>query len=154
MMNRKRKQRGFTLMEVLLVLAIIGMMAGIAVFAMVGQREGAKKDITIIKIKEIGRALDAYNMNIGHYPNEEEGGLQALLAKPNYSDEKIGANWRGPYLTEVPRDGWNNEIHYQLNTQTSTGSTQPAYILSSNGPDGQDGTDDDLKNWSESAGTL
>jgi general secretion pathway protein G len=152
-MKMKRTKRGFTLMEVLLVLAILGMMAGIAIFAMVGQREGAKKDITDIKIKELKNALDAYNMNIGHYPTEEEGGLTALLTKPSFSDEVLGEKWRGPYLTEKPRDPWGNEFHYEA-TQAGTpeAALTPCKVWS-NGPDGQDGTEDDIKSWSDTTAT-
>ena len=85
-MNRKRKHRGFTLIEVLLVLAILGMMAGIAIFAVGNIKEGAKIDITKVKLKSIDDALDTYSLHIGHYPTDEEGGLNALLTTPNFSD--------------------------------------------------------------------
>ena len=150
-MNRKRKHRGFTLIEVLLVLAILGMMAGIAIFAVGNIREGAKIDVTKAILKTVCNAMDTYNLNIGHYPTEEEGGLNALLVKPNFSDEKIAANWRGPYLTEEPRDAWGNKFNYQAVTPGTPEAQQTQFKLWSNGPDGKDdqGSNDDIKNWSD-----
>jgi general secretion pathway protein G len=150
-MNRKRKQRGFTLIEVLLVLAILGMMAGIAIFAVGNIREGAKIDITKAVLKTVGNALDTYNLHIGHYPTQDEGGLNALLVKPTFSDEKIGANWRGPYLTEEPRDAWGNKFNYEQVTPGTPEAQKSLFKLWSNGPNLQDnqGSDDDIKNWSD-----
>jgi general secretion pathway protein G len=152
-MKMKRTKRGFTLMEVLLVLAILGMMAGIGIFAIVQQREGAKIDSTKLMLNSIGEALDAYNMNIGHYPTEEEGGLSGLLTKPSYTDEAIGANWRGPYLKQEPRDPWGNKINYQVTQAGTPEAALTPYKLWSNGPDGSDGTEDDIKNWSDASAT-
>jgi len=136
-MNKKRKHRGFTLIEVLLVLAILGMLAGVAVFAYSGQQRGARIDATKLKIKSLGEVLNAYNFNIGHYPTEEEGGLEALRTKPSFSEEKLGANWRGPYVNSGDDliDVWGNKFNYKPATPGSSEAAQVPYILSSNGPD-------------------
>lgn len=149
MKNRLKVRRGFTLIEILLVLAIIGMLAGVAIVSLVGTREGAKIDSTRAMLSSIETALETYNMHVSHYPSEEEGNLTALRVKPTFENEQIGAMWRGPYLKKEPRDAWGNVINYELNVAgTDEAQTQP-YRLWSNGADGVDGTEDDVKNWSE-----
>jgi general secretion pathway protein G len=153
MRNRWKGRRGFTLIEVLLVLAIIGLMASVAIVALVPAGEGAKKKTSALLLKSVKTALSLYNNDIGHYPSEEEGGLEALRVKPNFSDEKTGEKWNGPYLEEEPRDAWGNKLNYQLTPAGTPEYQQTPYKLWSNGPDGMDGTADDIKNWSDETAT-
>jgi general secretion pathway protein G len=152
MLTRSKARRGFTLIEILIVLGIIMLLATAAIVALVPQQRGARIDTTKIKMKSIQTAIEAYNVNIGHYPSVEEGGLQALLIRPAFDNETIAAMWRGPYLTEQPRDSWANEFHYEVTQPGTPEADQTPYRLWSNGPDGMDGTDDDVKNWSETTG--
>lgn len=159
--RRVAPPRGFTLIEVLLVLLILGMLATLAIFAFSGTRAGAKIDTTKIKIKEIASAIERYNLDIGHYPTQNEGGLQALITEPTFDNQALASQWRGPYLksADALNDAWGNPINYELVTDTSSsgnstngasGTTSgPAFHLWSNGPDGQEGTSDDIRNWSD-----
>ena len=149
MCNRSRGRRGFTLIEILIVLGIIILLAGTAIVALYPQQKGAKIDTTRIKLKAIQTALEAYNVNIGHYPNEQEGGMEALRVKPSFENEAIGQDWRGPYLTEDPLDAWGNKFNYQLTQPGTPEADLTPFKLWSNGPDGMDGTDDDIKNWTD-----
>lgn len=153
MRNRSKTRRGFTLIEILLVLAIIGMLAGVAIVSLVGTREGAKVDSTRAMLTSIETALETYNMHVSHYPTEEEGNLNALLTKPSFENEQLGEKWRGPYLKQEARDTWGNLFNYEVNVTgagTTVGETNPKpYRLWSNGPDGMDGTEDDIKNWTD-----
>jgi general secretion pathway protein G len=151
MLNRSRGRRGFTLIEILIVLGIIILLAGTAIVALVPQQKGARIDTTKIKLKQIETALEAYNVNIGHYPNEQEGLLDALRIKPPFDNEAMGQNWRGPYLKEEPTDSWGNKYNYQLSQPGTPEADLTPYKLWSNGPDGMDGTDDDIKNWTDAA---
>jgi general secretion pathway protein G len=146
-----RRRRGFTLIEILLVLAILLMLATVAIVALSGTREGAKIDTTRLLIQEVENALETYNMHMSRYPTEEEGGLNALLTKPAFEDEKLAERWRGPYLKSEPRDSWARPLHYTLAEAGSTETTPGAkpFRLSSDGPDGQEGTADDIRNWTE-----
>lgn len=146
--RRFRKRSAFTLVEVLLVLVILGLLATVAVVAILPQKEGARIDSCRLMMESIDNSLELYNNNIGRYPSEEDGGLDALLKKPNYSDEKLGEKWRGPYVKTELRDPWGNPFHYEKAESGSESGGKP-FKLWSNGPDGQDGTQDDIRNWSE-----
>ena len=140
-----RRPGGFTLIEVLLVLVILGMLATVAIVALGGTREGARIDVAKRQTEQITNALDTYNLHIGHYPSEEEGGLNALLTKPSFDDEKIAEKWRGPYIKEEPRDPWNHAFKYERSEASSDGATTgKPFRVWSMGPDGQDGTGDDI----------
>ena len=152
MFKRSQRRRGFTLIEILIVLGIIILLASVAIVALVPQQKGARIDTTRLKIKSIETALEAYNVNIGHYPNEQEGGMQALLVKPTFDNEATGEKWRGPYLIEDPVDAWGNKFNYQLQEAGAADNLAKPYHLWSNGPDGMDGTEDDIKNWSDTTG--
>jgi general secretion pathway protein G len=147
---RHTKRRGFTLIEVLLVIVILGMLATVAVVTLSGTREGAKVDITDTKIKKLKGPLETYNSHLGRYPTEEDGGLQALMTQPTFEDEDQASKWRGPYVQpEDLQDAWNNDLKYELVEQEVGGRTRTVVHISSMGPDGLEGTDDDIKGWDE-----
>lgn len=151
LLNSKRRanRSGFTLIEILLVIVIILLLAGALVVFVLPQQEGAEKNTTRLLLSGVGTALDTYRLNIGHYPNEQEGGLDALLKKPNYENERMGEKWQGPYLKPGTKldDPWGNKLRYEIvdraNGEEKKGGLP--YRLSSVGPDGQPDTDDDIK---------
>ncbi len=135
----KRVQDGFTLLELLVVMVIIGLLVGYVgpkYFAQIGKSEvkAAKA-----QIDALGKALDQYRLDTGHYPNTEQG-LSALVTKP--ANE---AKWEGPYLTKsVPSDPWGRPYIYKNPGEHGD------YDLLSYGKDGQlGGTGDavDIVNW-------
>ncbi|MDD3608302.1 MAG: type II secretion system major pseudopilin GspG [Halothiobacillaceae bacterium] len=100
--------RGFTLVELLVVLAILGLLAGLVGPAVLNQLGGAKSKTALVQIKDIEQALELYKLDVGRFPSTQEG-LDALVRKP------AGANgWNGPYLKkgEVPKDPWGNAYQY------------------------------------------
>ena len=131
------RQRGMTLIEILVVLVLIGIVLGIVGGNFIGKGEKAKSDAAKIEIGQISQTLDLYKLEIGRYPTTQEG-LQALVAAP------AGVtNWNGPYWkkTTVPKDPWGNEYKY-----TSPGQTAPYEIVSlgADGKEGGDGTNKDI----------
>lgn len=138
-----RNRRGFTLLEVLMVIVIIGVLAAIIVPNFFGAQEGAKRDLTKAAVDTgLNGALDQFRMNCDRFPTSEEG-LVALSVKPD-SDE-LAEKWRGPYLKDGSKlkDAWGRDFIYVSPGQYN----QNTYDLSSAGPDGRPGTDDDIVNW-------
>src|SRR5438477_5646437 len=139
---------GFTLIEILLVIVIILMLAGALVVFVLPQQEGAEKNTTKLMLTQIATALDTYRLNLGRYPTEQEGGLNALLVKPNYENPRLGEKWQGPYVKPGTRleDPWGHKIHYELvDRAMDEKKGGPPYKLFSLGPDGQPDTDDDIR---------
>ena len=132
------RESGFTLIELMLVVIIIGALVAMVMPRLAGRSEQAKVGAAQADIKaNIATALKLYELDNGKYPTSEEGGLNALLAKP-----ASAANWNGPYLEKKPIDPWGREYQYK-----SPGAHRTYdYDLYSLGHDGQE-SGDDVKNW-------
>lgn len=138
------RRGGFTLIEIMVVVAVIAVL-GALVAPNVFRHLGSAKDATArAQIEMIGAALDAYRLDNGRYPTTEQG-LEALWNPP--TQQPRPQNWRGPYLQKaVPLDPWGNPYIYQSPAQYSRGG----YDLMSLGADGQpggEGEDADIVNW-------
>lgn len=142
---------GFTLIEILLVIVILLLLASALVVFLLPQQEGAEKNTTKLLLNSVATALDTYRLNIGRYPTDQDGGLNALLVKPNFENPRLGEKWQGPYLKPGTRleDPWGHPLKYEVvdrSTATDEASKSgPPYKLYSVGPDGQPDTDDDIK---------
>ncbi|HET7655374.1 MAG TPA: type II secretion system major pseudopilin GspG [Luteimonas sp.] len=124
--------RGFTLLEMIVVLVIIGLIMGLVGPRLFGQADKAKVQTAGTQIKMLGGALQTMRLDISRFPTAEEG-LQLLVRKPG--DERAARGWAGPYLSDdLPLDPWGNP--YQYSPQPS--GTQP-YSLFSYGADGKPG---------------
>ena len=144
----RRPAAGFTLIEILLVIVIIMMLAGALVVFILPQQAGAEKNTTRLLLMQVQTALDNYRLNIGHYPSEDEGGLGALLVKPQFTSEQLGERWQGPYLKPGTKllDAWGRQVTYDTQNLAAGGQTNAIpYRLFSLGPDGEPDTDDDIK---------
>lgn len=121
---------GFTLLEMLVVLVIIALLAGLVGPRLIGHTEGAKVKTAETQIKMLKGALEALYLDIGRYPTDQEG-LEILRVAP--PDEKVRAFWKGPYLDEaIPRDPWHNPYQYSLQS-----GGDRSFVLYSFGGDGQ-----------------
>lgn len=132
-----RDTRGFTLIELMLVVIIIGVLVSMVVPRLAGRSEEAKIAACRADIhSNISVALDLFELDNGRYPTSEEG-LAALRIKP-----ASVSKWKGPYLKREPVDPWGNKYIYK-----SPGEHNPDYDLYSYGPDGREGGGDDVTNW-------
>jgi general secretion pathway protein G len=126
-------QAGFTLIEMLVVLAIIGLLVGLVAPRVFGQLAEAKVRTAHIQIESFKNALDLFYLDAGRYPTTQEG-LQALNTRPTNVQ-----SWGGPYVkgTNMPRDPWNNPYNYR-----APGQGGRPYDITSNGPGGKGGEPD------------
>ncbi len=136
-LQRRRRRPGFTLMEVLLVLAILVILGSMVGFFIAGMQRGAYEDLARTQIGMFANQLDVYRLHVGSYPNTNQG-LQALRTPP--ADLTNPNKWRGPYSQkDIPMDPWGNPYQFEL-----VGPEQ--YRIWSMGPDGVSGTEDDVAN--------
>lgn len=125
-----RVQRGFTLLELLVVLAILGLLAALVGPAVIGQGDQAKVKATQVQIKDIERSLEMFKLSVGRYPTSAEG-IQSLVSKPG---NVVG--WTGPYMTELPKDGWGNNFNYTF--PAANGRFEIKSLGADNAPGGED----------------
>lgn len=136
--------RGFTLVELLVVLVILGLLAGLVGPRLFGRVSDARRQTARSQIELLGTALDNYRLDNGRYPTTEQG-LAALRERPR--TEPLPIRWRGPYLEKaVPDDPWGSAYRYR-----SPGEANPnGYDLLSLGADGErggEGEDADVLSW-------
>lgn len=150
-----RPAAGFTLIEILLVIVVILMLAAAMVVFVLPQQKGAEKNTTKLMLAQVATALDTYRLNLGHYPTEQEGGLDALSKKPTFENERMGEKWQGPYIKPGTSldDPWGHKLRYELIAAGGDAESTSAlpYKLFSVGPDGQPDSDDDIKHGAEVA---
>lgn len=139
MRRRQHASRsGFTLLELLVVIIVLGLLAGLVAPQIFGRVGEAKVTTARTQMALIGTALDSYRLDNGGYPTTEQG-LQALREKP--TRDPVPSNWKGPYLRkEVPLDPWGRPYAYRSpGSRNATG-----YDLATLGKDGKEGgTDED-----------
>ena len=133
----RRRAGGFTLVELLLVLVILGILAAIVIPKFSGRTEAAQITAAHTQISTFGTALNAFEIDTGSYPRGQEG-LRQLVVQP--ADI---TGWRGPYLvSDIPLDPWGHPYVYEYPGKVNTSG----YDIISMGPDGQPGTADDIAN--------
>lgn len=133
---RKRSRRAFTLLELMLVMAILVILASLGTVAVLNLRRGADSDATLTQISVLSQSCKTFKLHMGYFPNS----LDDLLAMPAGTTP---GKWRGPYIdnvSQVPLDSWGNPFTYsadELNNRVQ---------IVSSGPDRQAGTTDDVSN--------
>lgn len=138
--ERRHGEKGFTLVELLVVLVILGLIAAFAVPQVIKYLGSAKTDSATIQIQRLSGILDLYNLEVGRYPTTEEG-LQALIEQP------VGAErWNGPYIKKGDSliDPWGQPYEYR---SPGEHGEFDLFTLGRNGSEGGDGEDEDIKSW-------
>jgi general secretion pathway protein G len=143
--NRRRHApgaRGFTLIEIMMVVIIIGLLAAFIVPRVIGQVDTAKVNKAKADIQALESALTMYRVDNSRYPTTDVG-LAALAQKP--SDPAAAKNWKGPYVERVSKDPWGNE--YQYAYPGTHGKDYDLYSMGADGQPGGEGLDADIGNW-------
>lgn len=134
MIRIKNRRKGFTLIEILVVVVILGILATVIVPKIMGRPEEARRTKAVMDLKSIETALNLYKIDNGTFPTTEQG-LSALVSQPTSGN--IPKRWRASgYLDKLPKDPWGNEYVY-----LSPG-VNGEYDLLSYGADGEEGGDD------------
>lgn len=139
-----RRRGGFTLVELLVVLAILVLLISMVGPRILGSKQKADVSAAKTQIGMLQSALEAYVVDMRQYP-ETEVGLAALIEDPTKDDEKK-SKWDGPYLKKgsVPKDPWGNDYQYAF---PGTHGNKKEPDLWSSGPDGQENSEDDIVSW-------
>lgn len=132
-----RRQLGFTLLELLVVLAILGLIATFAAPQVLKWLSGAKSDAARIQIEALGTGIDLYRLEVGNYPPD----LEALVSQPSGADR-----WNGPYLKKrtLPKDPWGRDYLYRYPGENGA---YDLYTLGADGQEGGSGEDADVVSW-------
>ncbi|MEX6500757.1 type II secretion system major pseudopilin GspG [Pseudomonas zhanjiangensis] len=135
-----RRVAGFTLLEILVVLVILGLMASLVGPQVFKQLSGSKTKAAALQIQELSSALDLYRLELGRYPSSDQG-LEALITKPRDAE-----SWNGPYLKKkvIRKDPWGNEFHYRAPGQNGDFDL---WSLGADNREGGDGEDRDVHSW-------
>jgi len=137
--KRWRSQRGFTFLELLVVITIIGLLAALVGPKFLGKVGGAKLKATKAQIEMFGTALDTFKLDVGRYPTTEEG-LKALREKPSNADR-----WEGPYLPkEIPLDPWGKSYVYKC---PGDHGDYDLFSYGLDGREGGEGENQDVVSW-------
>jgi general secretion pathway protein G len=132
-------ERGFTLLEIMVVVVIIGLLAAIVVPNFIGNIDTAAINRARQDIRGVETALDLYRLDNFRYPSTEDG-LEALVSNPG---EDAAPNWK-PYLRRIPMDPWNNPYQYAYPGQRSN---YDVFTYGADGREGGEGIDADIGNW-------
>jgi general secretion pathway protein G len=134
------KESGFTLLELLVVLGIIAMLAGIVGPQVMKHMGESKTKAAKVQIEDLAATLDMYKLDLGSYPTSEEG-LKALIESSDSAKR-----WNGPYLrkSKIPLDPWQQEYHY---VSPGEHGKFDLFTLGADGKDGGDGEDQDIVSW-------
>jgi general secretion pathway protein G len=138
--DRRHRQEGYTLVELLVVLAILGLLVALAAPRLIKYLGSAKSDTAKIQVEKLGGVLDLYHLEVGSYPTDQEG-LAALVQRPTQA-----AIWNGPYLKnrESLTDPWGRPYLYRFPGQHGD---YDLYSLGADGKEGGEGDNRDVTNW-------
>ena len=151
----RSRSRGFTLVEMLVVLAILVLLVGMVAPRVLKSQKKADINNTRAQIGMLRSCLERYALDMKDFPSTEDG-LQALVSAPDSSESLDTTStsttaWDGPYVNQdsLPKDPWGNDYQYEYPPTHGSGEYPDIWSM---GPDGQDDTEDDIVSWSSTSG--
>ncbi|MFZ5935184.1 type II secretion system protein GspG [Pseudomonas putida] len=142
MQHRRNHQRGFTLMEIMVVIFIIGLLIAVVAPSVLGNQDKAMKQKVMADLATLEQALDMYRLDNLRFPSNEQG-LAALVKKP--AQEPLPRSWRSDgYVRRLPEDPWGTPYQYRMPGEHGR---VDVYSLGADGVPGGEGQDADLGNW-------
>jgi general secretion pathway protein G len=144
----RRARRGFTLIEVMIVIAIVVALGGIVALSVLGRQKDADRKMAEIDMNTIGSAMKLFRFDFGRWPTEQEG-LRVLWDQTALDAEAEASKWKKYLDKPIAVDRWGTAWNYR---PVSEQGDQETYDLWSNGPDKIEGTEDDVTSWSKAAG--
>lgn len=141
----RRRRRGFTLIEVLLVVAILGVIAAIVVPQLLGRQKSAMIDATRASVSGLEQTLKLYAIDHdGEFPEGDQNALSSLLDPVDRNNEAMD-----PYLEKLPKDAWGQQFFYEYPNTKVTRALKPAIWSSGPNKQNDNGTGDDINNWDD-----
>ncbi|HDS1817802.1 type II secretion system major pseudopilin GspG [Pseudomonas putida] len=142
MQHRRNRQRGFTLMEIMVVIFIIGLLIAVVAPSVLGNQDKAMRQKVMADLATLEQALDMYRLDNLRFPSSEQG-LAALVKKP--TQEPLPRSWRSDgYVRRLPEDPWGTPYQYRMPGEHGR---VDVYSLGADGVPGGEGQDADLGNW-------
>ncbi|QHG66718.1 type II secretion system major pseudopilin GspG [Pseudomonas putida] len=142
MQHRRNRQRGFTLMEIMVVIFIIGLLIAVVAPSVLGNQDKAMKQKVMADLATLEQALDMYRLDNLRFPSNEQG-LAALVKKP--TQDPLPRSWRSDgYVRRLPEDPWGTPYQYRMPGEHGR---VDVYSLGADGVPGGEGQDADLGNW-------
>jgi len=134
--RRKRVRSGFTMVELMAMLIIIGLLATLVVTKVTSQIDRARITTAKANVKMLHDAVNHFRMELGRYPSEDTGLLDLVEQPPDIENYPMGGFLE---TTDLPKDSWGNDFYFQLYPESGK-----QFVIISFGPDGEEGTEDDL----------
>jgi len=142
MQHRRNRQSGFTLMEIMVVIFIIGLLIAVVAPSVLGNQDKAMRQKVMADLATLEQALDMYRLDNLRFPSNEQG-LAALVKKP--AQEPLPRSWRSDgYVRRLPEDPWGTPYQYRMPGEHGR---VDVYSLGADGVPGGEGQDADLGNW-------
>jgi len=140
--HRRARRAGFTLVELMVVMVILVLLAALVIPRVMNRAEDARRATTIVNMRMLVQELEKYRIdNSAKVPSTEQG-LQALVTEP--SSPPKPKHWKGPYIEQVPKDGWGNEFQY---LSIENGRDFHLWSFGADGVEGGEGLDADIRSW-------
>lgn len=141
---RRATRRAFSLIEVMIVIAIILAISGLVALTLFGRRDQAEADLAKVELRNIQQALKLFRLDFARYPTDEEG-VAVLWDKERLDPDADQNAWHEYLESPMPKDRWGSEWGYRQQSEETEDTTK--YDLWSFGPDREEGTEDDIASW-------